>query len=227
MRRACTNGRATLAALVLLALALASWHGAIAQTPHTHRHGFGDAHRWAKVFDDPQRDAWQKPHEVIQALALAPDAVVADIGAGTGYFAVRLAHMLPRGRVYAVDVEPEMVKYLDERAQREGLKNLAAVQATAASANLPEKVDLILFVDVYHHVEAREHYLRSLRDALTSNGRIAVIDFRMDSPVGPPPSARIHPDAVKREFQRAGYALVNEPGFLPHQYFLVFSPAKP
>lgn len=66
-----------------------------AQTPHTHHHGFGDAQKWAKVFDDPERDAWQKPHEVIQALALKPDAVVADIGAGTGYFSVRLAHRLP------------------------------------------------------------------------------------------------------------------------------------
>ena len=79
---------------------------AYAQQPHTHEHTFGDAAKWSKVFDDPKRDAWQKPHEVIQALALRPDAVVADIGAGTGYFAVRLAHMVPQGRVYAVDTEP-------------------------------------------------------------------------------------------------------------------------
>src|SRR5688500_18895948 len=83
---------------------------AFAQTPHTHHHGFGDADKWAKVFDDPERDAWQKTHEVIQALALKPDAIVADIGAGTGYFAVRLAHMTPKGRVYAVDSEPAMVR---------------------------------------------------------------------------------------------------------------------
>src|SRR5688572_28419135 len=87
-----------------------------AQTPHTHRHGFGDAEKWAKVFDDPERDAWQKPHEVIQALALKPDAIVADIGAGTGYFSVRFARMLPNGRVYGVDTEPGMVKHLAERA---------------------------------------------------------------------------------------------------------------
>ena len=66
----------------------------VAQTPHTHQHSFGDADKWAKVFDDPERDAWQMPHEVIQALAIKPGAVVADIGAGTGYFAMRLAHML-------------------------------------------------------------------------------------------------------------------------------------
>ena len=80
-----------------------------AQSPHTHDHSFGDSEKWAKVFDDPKRDAWQRPHEVIRALALKPDAVVADIGSGTGYFSMRFAHMLPKGRVYGVDTEPGMV----------------------------------------------------------------------------------------------------------------------
>ena len=95
---------------------------ALAQAPHTHEHRFSDADSWAKVFDDPERDRWQKPHEVIMALKLAPDAKVADIGAGTGYFAARLAHMAPNGRIYAVDLEPDMVKYLAERAKREGFR---------------------------------------------------------------------------------------------------------
>src|SRR4051812_32872479 len=92
---------------------------ALAQSPPSHEHSFGDAQKWAHVFDDPQRDAWQKPHEVIQALGLGPAARVADIGAGTGYFSARLANMLKAGRVYAVDVEPDMIKYLAERAKRE------------------------------------------------------------------------------------------------------------
>jgi SAM-dependent methyltransferase len=195
-----------------------------AQTPHTHHHGFGDAEKWAKVFDDPERDAWQKPHEVIRALALKPDAVVADIGAGTGYFAVRLAHMLPRGRVYGVDTEAAMVKHLAERARREGLKNVVAVAGKPADPQLPEKTDLILFVDVYHHVENRERYFRDLGGALRPGGRVAIIDFRMDSPVGPPKKARIEPERVKSEMQRAGYGLAQEHAFLPNQYFLVFRP---
>jgi ubiquinone/menaquinone biosynthesis C-methylase UbiE len=102
---------------VIAVAALAALAGlSAAQTPHTHQHGFGDAEKWAHVFDDPERDAWQKPHQVIQALGLKPDAVVADLGAGTGYFSVRLARMLPKGKVYAVDLEPDMVKYLGERA---------------------------------------------------------------------------------------------------------------
>ncbi len=92
---------------------------AVAQSPDHANHKFSGAEHWAKVFDDPERDKWQKPHEVITALKLAPDQAVADIGAGTGYFAVRFAHMLLQGRVcYGVDIEPDMVKYLGERAKK-------------------------------------------------------------------------------------------------------------
>jgi cyclopropane fatty-acyl-phospholipid synthase-like methyltransferase len=132
-----------------------------AQTHHTHQHSFEGAEQWAKEFDDPDRDAWQKPHEVIQALALKPDAVIADIGAGTGYFSVRLAHMVPKGRVYGVDTEPDMVKYLAERAKRDGLKNLIAVHAAPDDPRLPEKVDLIIMVDTFHHIEGRDRYFAS------------------------------------------------------------------
>ena len=205
--------------------ALLAASAASAQTPHRHDHGFGDAHRWAQVFDDPKRDAWQKPHEVIQALQLKPDAVVADVGAGTGYFAVRFAHMAAKGRVYAVDTEAAMVKHLAERAERAGLKNLIPVHASPDDPRLPEKVDLVVFVDVYHHVAARERYLRGLRESLRPGGRVAIIDFRLDAPVGPPRNARIAPAQVRAELERAGYALVQEHGFLPNQYFLVFTPA--
>lgn len=213
-------------AVVLLSCAGLSAGLAAAQSPHTHAHSFGGAEKWAQVFDDPQRDAWQKPHEVIQALALKPDAVIADIGSGTGYFSARFAHMVPKGRVYGVDTEPDMVKYLAGRAKREGLKNVIAVAGTPGDPRLPEKADLIIMVDVFHHVEDRERYFRKLRESLKPGGRVAIIDFRMDSPDGPPKSARIAPDRVKTELKGAGYALVEEHTFLPNQYFLVFRPAK-
>lgn len=201
-------------------------HG-IAQSPHTHDHSFADSEKWAKVFDDPQRDAWQKPHEVIRALALKPDAVVADIGSGTGYFAVRFAHMVPKGKVYGVDTEPEMVKYLAERAKREALSNLISVKAEAGDPRLPEKADLVILVDVFHHVVDRERYFGKLRNSLKLGGRVAIIDFRLDSPEGPPRAVRVAPDQVKAEFARAGYRLDREHAFLPNQYFLVFRPASP
>jgi SAM-dependent methyltransferase len=213
-------------ASVAIALAIATCVAptALAQSPSTHQHGFGDAERWAHVFDDPARDAWQKPHEVIQALALDADATVADIGAGTGYFAVRLANMLPSGRVYAVDIEPDMVRYLAERARREKRDNLVAIAAAPDDPKLPGKVDLILMVDVYHHIEDHVAYFRGLARYLDANGRIAIIDFRPDSPMGPPKAARIADGQVRAELRDAGYRLVQEHRFLPNQYFLIFQP---
>lgn len=205
---------------------LASASFAQAQTPHTHQHSFSGAERWAHVFDDPERDAWQKPHAVIRALALGPDARVADLGAGTGYFAARLANMLPQGRVYAVDIEPDMVRYLEARAQREGLRNVVALKGEPDDPRLPEKVDLILVVDVYHHIEARADYFRRLRAMLRPGGRVAIIDFKPDAPQGPPRAARIAPQALKAEMKAAGYAVAAEHDFLPYQYFLVFAPAS-
>ena len=215
------------ACLAGFAAALVAAGAATAQSPHSHRHSFGDAEKWAKAFDDPQRDAWQKPHEVIQALAPKPDAVIADIGAGTGYFAARFAHMVPKGRVYGVDTEPAMVKYLAERAQREGLHNVIATKGEPGDPRIPEKADLIIMVDVFHHVDDRERYFARLRDSLRPGGSVAIIDFRLDSARGPPRSARVAPEQVKGELGRAGYVLASEHAFLPDQYFLVFRPAKP
>jgi SAM-dependent methyltransferase len=223
-RKAVTMRAMRLATVVFCAVLLAG--SAAGQTPHTHQHTFKDAEKWSHVFDDPERDAWQKPHQVVQALALKPDARVADLGAGTGYFSARLANMLPKGRVYAVDIEPDMVRFLAERAKRENLRNLVAVAGKADDPSLPEKVDLILLVDVYHHIEDRTRYFGKLRQSLRPGGRIAIIDFKLDSPQGPPVSARVAPGTVKDEMKAAGHALGAEHGFLPFQYFLVFRPAS-
>lgn len=216
-----------LAAILLLFCSAGSFpHFAAAQSPHTHQHSFGDAEKWAQVFDDPERDEWQKPHDVIQALALKADARVADLGAGTGYFSARLANMLSQGKIYAIDIEPDMVRYLEARAKRESLRNLTAVAGTPHDPRIPEQVDLVLLVDVYHHIDDRERYFRSLRRSLLPGGRIAIIDFRLDSPSGPPRAARIAAGAVKAEMRAAGYTLSVEHSFLPRQYFLVFQPAS-
>jgi SAM-dependent methyltransferase len=211
---------------LFVALLSACCAAAVAQTPQTHEHRFSGAEHWAKVFDDPARDEWQKPHEVIAALSLAPDAAVADIGSGTGYFAVRLAHFVPKGRVYGVDTERDMVAYLRERAKREGLANIVSVAGRPDDARLPAKVDLVLMVDVYHHISDRERYFAKLRGALRPGARLAIIDFRADSPSGPPKKERIPPGQVKAELGRAGYALSKEHDFLPNQFFLVFEAAK-
>jgi cyclopropane fatty-acyl-phospholipid synthase-like methyltransferase len=207
---------AALAAAVLPALAQ---HGA---QPHHRR--FDDAEKWSKVFDDPARDAWQKPAEVIAALKLAPDAAVADIGSGTGYFSVRLARAVPQGKVFGADLEPDMVKFLNERAAKEKLPNLASHLAAEGDPKLPAPVDLVLIVDTYHHIEARAKYFSALRAALKPGGRVAIIDFRLESPTGPPARQRVAPKIVAEEMALAGYREVERHEFLPNQYFLVFAP---
>jgi SAM-dependent methyltransferase len=193
---------------------------------HTH-HGQGMQHRfdgaegWAKVFDAADRDAWQKPDVVLDAMALTETSLVADVGAGTGYFSVRLAKKVPKGRVYAVDVEADMVRYLDERAKREALANLVAVQGAPADPKLPEAVDAVLVVDTLHHIDAREAYFVKLRDKLRPKGRIHIVDFSPDATMGPPAKHRLSVDEVVATAKKAGLALVGQKT-LPQQYLLSF-----
>jgi cyclopropane fatty-acyl-phospholipid synthase-like methyltransferase len=185
-------------------------------------HRFDHPEQYAKSFDDPARDAWQMPDKVIAALHLKSGQSVADIGAGTGYFTVRLAQSDPGLKVYAVDIEASMVAYVRERAAKEGLKNVVAVQAASDAANLPEPVDAILIVDTYHHIGNREAYFRKLGKSLKPGGRVAIIDFRLDSPEGPPKEFRFPPEKVKAELAKAGYALAEQLDYLPRQQFLIF-----
>ncbi len=193
----------------------------------TVRHRFDDVAHWTKVFDDPARDAWQKPAEVVAALELRPGATVADVGAGTGYFARHLAAAVgPRGTVLAVDVEPALVEHLRGRAEREGLANLTPVLGSADNPRLPAgKVDLVLLVDTYHHIDDRIDYARRLRAALAPGGRVAIIDWqKRELPVGPSVEHKLEREQIVGEMAAAGYRLVAEPDLLPYQYFLIFAP---
>ncbi len=203
--------------LFLLAAALA-----VAQSHPDHMEHHFDPASAAKSFDDPARDAWQMPSRVIDTLDLKKGQIVADIGAGTGYFSVRLAKSAAAPKVYAADIEPSMVTYLRERAAREGLHNVIAVQAAAGRANLPEPVDLVLIVDTYHHIGNREAYFRTLARSLKPGGRVAIIDFTPDSPEGPPKEFRFPPEKVIAEMTAAGYHLAARHNFLPRQQFLIF-----
>jgi SAM-dependent methyltransferase len=193
---------------------------------HDHRggmpHRFEHADEWAKVFDAPSRDAWQQPDTVIASLELAPAMVVADVGAGTGYFTVRLARAVPQGQVIATDIEPDMVRYLDERARREQLANVRAVQGTATDPRLdPASVDRILVVDVWHHLDDRVAYARRLADALRPGGAIAIVDFTAESTRGPPKHHRLAPDAIASDLRAAGLDSEVSATKLPDQYIVV------
>jgi predicted methyltransferase len=206
----------------------ASPSSAAAPAPHHHDHRDGMPHRfehaedWAKDFDDPARDAWQRPDDVVAALGLRPGMTVADVGAGTGYFTVRLARAVPDGQIIATDIEPDMVRYLGERAQRERLTNIRTVLAGAADPNLAAaSIDRILVVDVWHHLGDRVHYAAGLAAALRPGGEIAVVDFTAASSHGPPPAHRLAPAAIIADLEAAGLTASVSPVHLPEQYIVV------
>lgn len=177
---------------------------------HDHAHGhhggamphrFENAEQWAKVFDDPARDAWQEPDRVIAALQLSPALTVADVGAGTGYFAVRIA---PRVKeVIATDIEASMVDYMKQRAARENITNLRA-QLTPPDDPQLANVDRILVVDVWHHLGDRKAYAKKLAAALAPGGFIAIVDFKLDAKQGPPLKHRLPPEAIIEDLRAAG-----------------------
>ena len=215
----------TITAVAVVAVPVeARQQNASPQRPDHMQHRFDDAERFAKSFDDPARDKWQMPARVIDALGLRPDSSVADIGAGTGYFAMRLAKAVPKGTVYAVDVEPAMLEFLRKRAQAEHASNVVTVHAAASSPNLPKPVDAILIVNTYHHLPGRQTYFRELKGSLETGGRVAIVDYHKDAPGGPPPEFRFDAAQIIDEMHRAGYRLDARHDFLPRQHFLVFRP---
>lgn len=196
-----------------------------------HAHGpvmkkrFVDAKRWSKRFDAPTRDAWQKPEAVIATLGLAPGHHVADIGAGTGYFSVRFAKAVPKGKVYAIDVEPTLVAHMRQRAKSDGIDAIVKpVLGAGADPKIPAPVDLVFLCNTYHHIPNRPAYFRRVAASLKSGGRIAIVDFKAGPlPVGPPADHRTPPPMVERELTQAGLKRASlDTTTLPHQFIAVY-----
>jgi len=202
-------------------------HSGADAAQHRHQgtidHRFDDAERWAKQFDDPTRDAWQKPEHVVLLLEIARGMVVADIGAGTGYFLPHLSPAVgPEGTVLALDIEPDMIRYMDERARREGLDNVEARRVEPGDPGLAAaSVDRILIVDTWHHIAQREAYAAKLAAALAPGGRVAIVDFTQETRRGPAPAHRVRPEQVARELEAGGLVAHIAAEDLPDQYVVV------
>jgi ubiquinone/menaquinone biosynthesis C-methylase UbiE len=173
----------------------------------------------------PPRDSWQQPDRVVEMLELKSGDVVADLGAGSGYFTLRLARAVaPNGKVYAVDIDRQMLGHVERRAKEEGLLNIQTILAEPHDPKLPaSSLDLIFICDTLHHIPNRAAYYPLLARALKPDGRLANIDFeKRPLPHGPPMDELLAKEEVVKELELAGFRLVNEFPFLKYQYFLVF-----
>jgi predicted methyltransferase len=179
------------------------------------------------LLEGPDRDAWQQPGRIMDALGIGDGSVVADVGAGGGWFTVRLARRVgPNGRVFAEDVQPQMIESIERRVQREGLRNVKTVLGSPEDPRLPaESLDAILIVDAYREVgDNGVTLLRNLALGLKKNGRLGIVEYRLDGSGGPGPELadRIAPDVVSGDAQAAGLRLIAHETFLPFQYLLIF-----
>ena len=220
-------------ALCATAITLTVWiPTAAAQAPKDQHEMHGlhtDSAAYIKALEDPKRDAYQKPHEVMEALALKPGEVVADIGSGSGYFTFRLAqHVGPTGRVYAVDINKDMMAHLEKRMRELKVTNVTPILARPDDPLLPQPVDRFLIVDVWHHIEDQPGYLAGMKKKLKPGGQVVMIDFhKTDLPVGPPAEMKIAREDLLKQMQANGFELAQEHTFLPYQYFMVVRARSP
>lgn len=171
------------------------------------------------------RDQWQQPEKVIAALQIRPGDRVADLGSGGGYFTFKLAAAVgPTGKVYAVDVDREMVDLIEKQAQKDSVKNVETILAKTGDPLLPKDgVDLIFTSNTYHHFDDRLAYFTSLRKYLRPSGRVAIIDYDRRAWFEGLLRHYTPSEFIKREMEQAGYSLQQELNLLDRQSFLIFS----
>jgi len=190
-----------------------------------------DAH--ARLFPPEQlglleaagREDWQQPQRVMDSLGIYDGARVADIGAGGGWFTIRLSSRVgPNGRVYAEDIQPQMIESIRRRIVREGLTNVEPKLGTAADPQLPPNLNAVLMVDTYPQIREPIVVLQRIARSLAPNGKLGIVDFKLDGAGGPGPEIdeRISPETIKEHAAAAGLKLLRHEKYLKYQYLLVF-----
>jgi precorrin-6B methylase 2 len=216
----------TLLAVLLAAASLAAASAFQASPP-----GRGDTH--ARLFPPEQlglleaagREEWQQPQRVMDSLGIYDGARVADIGAGGGWFTIRLANRVgPNGKVYAEDIQPRMIESINRRVAREGLTNVEPILGTPSDPQLPPGLNAVLMVDTYPQIREPIAVLQRIAASLAPNGRLGIVDFKLDGAGGPGPELedRIGPEAIKEHAAAAGLKLQRHETYLKYQYLLVF-----
>ena len=181
-------------------------------------------HRGARWLERPERARKEKPALLVDSMALAPDAVVADLGAGTGYFTFRIAPRVPDGRVFAVDIQPEMLNIIRDTIAAQGIDNVTPVKGTVRNPNLPaDSVDAALMVDAYHEFSHPREMMRNLREALVPGGRVYLVEYRKEDPSVPiKPLHKMTEAQAKKEMRAVGLEWVATEEMLPRQHFMIF-----
>jgi arsenite methyltransferase len=186
-----------------------------------------DPKAYISMLENPQRDLEQKPEEVIAAMNLKEGETVADIGAGSGYFSFRFARKVgDNGRVYAVDINSDMILHMNRRIRDMKLKNVVTVLSDPNDPLLADaSIDRFFICNTWHHVGDRNQYMALMKKMLKPGGQVVVLDYKKEQlPVGPPPEMKMAREEVIREMESGGFKLGKEHTFLPYQYFLVFVP---
>lgn len=184
--------------------------------------------QYISMLERDSRDEMQQPRRVLDALGVEPGEVVADVGAGSGYFTVLLADAVgPKGRVIATDIRQEMLDYLSKRLGEAGIENVELVKVEADDPGLPPRaITTVLMVDVMHYVKDRAAFARKLRPALAPGGRLAIIDFRYDPEAerefAPPPRQQVPRAVLDRDMAEAGFEVDTSFDFLREQYFVIY-----
>ena len=177
------------------------------------------------LLEGPDRDAWQRPDQIMDALGIGEGSVVADLGAGGGWFTVRLARQVgPNGIVYAEDIQPQMIEAIGRRASRAGFQNVRTVLGTPVDPRLPPaSIDAVLIVDAYHEIEQPTTLLRNVASSLKPAGVIGIVDFKKDGGgPGPEMDERVDPETIVSDARRVGLELRKREDFLRYQYMLTF-----
>lgn len=174
--------------------------------------------------EPPDRDEWQRPDRIMDALGVGDGSVVADLGAGNGYFTIRLAKRVgPNGIVFAEDVQRQMIEAITRRVDKIGLKNVITVRGTTTNPRLPKPVDAVLIVGAFHEMEQPMVLLGNVAKSLKPTGLVGIVDFKKDGGgPGPVMEERPDPEVVIGHARAAGLVLRSRETFLRYQYMLVF-----
>jgi arsenite methyltransferase len=186
-----------------------------------------DPKAYIAMLENPQRDAEQKPDDVIAALDLKEGETLADIGAGSGYFSFRFARRLgDTGRVYAVDINSDMILHMNRYIRDKKVKNVTTILSAPDDPLLQDaSINRFFICNTWHHVENRPQYIALMKKMMKPGGQVIVLDYKKEQlPVGPPPEMKMAREDAIREMEANEFKLAKEHTFLPYQYFLVFVP---